>query len=210
MGSLDLSVIVPIFNEEEGILIFTHELRKNLETLNLSYEVLYINDGSSDATQVKIESIDWANLKHYEFQTNLGHMRALEAGMDLALGEMILTIDADLQHPPKYISEFIKTKNSGQISVFTINIGNLRGEHYHHTKSEKFLIIQGKVKVHFRNIATNQKHSVYINSKDNKIFNTIPGWVHTIKNVGNNRVVGIVWANEFFNIKRPDTISVKI
>ena len=117
MGSLDLSVVVPIFNEEEGILIFTDELRKNLETLNLSYEVLYINDGSSDATQVKIESIDWANLKHYEFQTNLGHMRALEAGMDLALGEMILTIDADLQHPPKYISEFIKTKNEQNVEV---------------------------------------------------------------------------------------------
>jgi UDP-2-acetamido-2,6-beta-L-arabino-hexul-4-ose reductase len=106
--------------------------------------------------------------------------------------------------------EFIKTKKSGQISVFSINVGNSRGEHYHHTKTEKFLIIQGKVKIYFRNIVTNQKYSIYINSNGNKVFNTIPGWVHSIKNVGNNRVIGIVWANEFFNIKRPDTISVKI
>ena len=106
--------------------------------------------------------------------------------------------------------EFIKTKRSGQISVFSINVGNSRGEHYHHTKTEKFLIIQGKVKIYFRNIVTNQKYSIYINSNGNKVFNTIPGWVHSIKNVGNDRVIGIVWANEFFNIKRPDTISVKI
>ena len=106
--------------------------------------------------------------------------------------------------------EFIKTKKSGQISVFSINVGNSRGDHYHHTKTEKFLIIQGKVKVYFRNIVTNKKHSIYINSNSNKIFNTIPGWVHSIKNIGNNRVIGIVWANEFFNIKRPDTIRVKI
>ena len=110
--------------------------------------------------------------------------------------------------PRGKFAEFIKTKKSGQISFFSINKGKSRGEHYHHTKTEKFLIIQGKVKVHFRNIFTNKKYSIYIHSELNKIFNTIPGWVHSIKNVGNKRVIGIVWANEFFNINRPDTIRI--
>ena len=108
MTQIDLSVVVPIYNEEEGILQFADELRRNLDRLNLNYEVLFINDGSSDKTQENIDSINWDQLSSFEFQYNAGHMRALEAGFELAKGEMIITLDSDLQQPPKYIQEFIK------------------------------------------------------------------------------------------------------
>lgn len=117
MSNISLSVIVPIFNEEEGILDFAQELRSNLDSLNLNYEVLFINDGSTDKTQEKINSINWQQLKSFEFQFNAGHMRALESGFDLAQGGRILTLDADLQHPPKYISEFLKIQEEHQVDV---------------------------------------------------------------------------------------------
>ena len=117
MNQIDLSVVVPIYNEEDGILHFAEELRRNLDLLNLNYEVLFINDGSSDQTQDKIDSIDWKQLSSFEFQYNAGHMRALEAGFELAKGEMIITLDSDLQHPPKYIQEFIRIKKDQNVDV---------------------------------------------------------------------------------------------
>ena len=117
MNQIDLSVVVPIYNEEDGILHFAEELRRNLDLLNLNYEVLFINDGSSDQTQDKINSIDWKQLSSFEFQYNAGHMRALEAGFELAKGEMIITLDSDLQHPPKYIQEFIRIKKDQNVDV---------------------------------------------------------------------------------------------
>jgi len=117
MTQIDLSVVVPIYNEEEGILQFADELRKNLDRLNLNYEVLFINDGSSDKTQENIDSINWDQLSSFEFQYNAGHMRALEAGFELAKGEMIITLDSDLQHPPRYIQEFVQIKKDQNVDV---------------------------------------------------------------------------------------------
>ncbi len=117
MTQIDLSVVVPIYNEEEGILQFADELRRNLDRLNLNYEVLFINDGSSDKTQENIDSINWDQLSSFEFQYNAGHMRALEAGFELAKGEMIITLDSDLQHPPRYIQEFIQIKKDQNVDV---------------------------------------------------------------------------------------------
>lgn len=117
MTQIDLSVVVPVYNEEEGILQFAEELRRNLDKLNLNYEVLFINDGSSDKTQDKIDSINWDQLSSFEFQYNAGHMRALEAGFELAKGEMIITLDSDLQHPPRYIQEFIQIKKDQNVDV---------------------------------------------------------------------------------------------
>ena len=127
MTQIDLSVVVPVYNEEEGILQFAEELRRNLDKLNLNYEVLFINDGSSDKTQDKIDSINWDQLSSFEFQYNAGHMRALEAGFELAKGEMIITLDSDLQHPPRYIQEFIQIKKDQNVDV-VYGVRDLRNE----------------------------------------------------------------------------------
>ena len=78
----DLSVVVPIYNEEHGINEFAKQLKSNLDDLKIEYEVIFINDGSTDATQKIINSIIWPELKSYEFQFNAGHMKALEAGLE--------------------------------------------------------------------------------------------------------------------------------
>lgn len=103
----DLTVIVPIFNEEHGIKHFSETLKLELDKLDSTYEVIFINDGSTDKTQELINAIEWQQLSCYEFQFNAGHMRALEAGFEKSKGNLIITMDSDLQHPPKYIIKFL-------------------------------------------------------------------------------------------------------
>lgn len=115
--TLELSVVVPVFNEELGIKEFAQELRSNLDSLKIEYEVIFINDGSKDSTQQIIDQIVWPQLRSYEFRFNAGHMSALEAGLKKSKGEKIITMDSDLQHPPKYIKEFLKVQNETSADV---------------------------------------------------------------------------------------------
>jgi dolichol-phosphate mannosyltransferase len=113
----DLSIIVPVYNEEFGIVEFANQLKVDLDMLQIQYEVIFINDGSSDATQEKIDSIKWDELKSFEFQFNAGHMKALEAGFEKSSGKLIITMDSDLQHPPKYIRHFIEKQKETNADV---------------------------------------------------------------------------------------------
>jgi dolichol-phosphate mannosyltransferase len=113
----DLSIIVPVYNEEFGIVEFANQLKADLDVLQIKYEVIFVNDGSTDATQEKIDSIKWDELKSFEFQFNAGHMKALEAGFEKSSGKLIITMDSDLQHPPKYIRHFIEKQKETNADV---------------------------------------------------------------------------------------------
>ena len=102
-------------------------------------------------------------------------------------------------------SEFLKFQNFGQISYFTINKNKSRGDHYHHKKVEKFIFLNGKVKITYVNIINNKKITFIISANENKVVETIPGWAHNIENVSNQVVAGVVWANEIFDSSKPDT-----
>lgn len=103
--------------------------------------------------------------------------------------------------------EFLRTEDSGQVSYFTARPGITRGGHYHHTKSEKFLVVQGKAEFRFRNILTNEVYSLEISGSENKVVETVPGWGHDITNVGSEMLLVILWANEVFDPDKPDTYS---
>jgi dolichol-phosphate mannosyltransferase len=125
--TLELSVVVPVFNEELGIKEFAQELRNHLDSLKIDYEVIFINDGSKDSTQQIIDQIIWPQLRSYEFRFNAGHMSALEAGLKKSKGEKIITMDSDLQHPPAYIKEFLRIQNETSADV-VYGIRNSRKE----------------------------------------------------------------------------------
>ena len=125
--TLELSVVVPVFNEELGIKEFAQELKSNLDSLKIEYEVIFINDGSKDSTQQIIDQIIWPQLRSYEFRFNAGHMSALEAGLKKSKGEKIITMDSDLQHPPAYIKEFLRIQNETSADV-VYGIRNSRKE----------------------------------------------------------------------------------
>ena len=103
--------------------------------------------------------------------------------------------------------EVFKGQNMGQISYLTINANQERGGHYHHTKTEKFLVVQGKGLFRFRDLLTDKFIEISVSSKDTKIVDTIPGWAHDIVNIGSEELVIIVWANEIYDPKNPDTIQ---
>ena len=106
--------------------------------------------------------------------------------------------------------EFVRLSKFGQISYFDINPGHTRGNHYHHLKTEKFFITHGKVTVSFKSILNKKKFSINLSHKDKKVIETIPGYAHSIKNVGKDIAQGIVWANEELNFKYPDTYKYKV
>jgi len=106
--------------------------------------------------------------------------------------------------------EILKTLNSGQFSIFTVYPGVTRGSHYHHTKTEKFLIVKGVALMKFRNLLTDQICSIYISADKMQIVDSIPGWVHDITNIGNEEAIIMIWANEIFDRQFPDCIPRKV
>lgn len=103
--------------------------------------------------------------------------------------------------------EMLKTRDSGQFSFFTAHPGITRGGHYHHSKTEKFLVIRGRARFGFRNIITEEFHSLETSGDQPRIVETIPGWSHDITNVGEEELIVMLWANEIFDRDRPDTIA---
>ena len=106
--------------------------------------------------------------------------------------------------------EMLKTPDCGQISVFTAHPGVTRGSHYHHTKTEKFLVIKGDALFCFRNLITNELVEIKVSGSFSQIVDTIPGWAHDITNIGKDELVVMLWANENFDIDKPDTIPEKV
>jgi len=97
-----ISVLIPVLNEQESLDELQTRLHRTLEGLGKTYEIIYINDGSTDNTQNMLE--DFHNrdskVKVIEFNRNYGQHMALFAGFESAQGEIVITIDADLQNPP--------------------------------------------------------------------------------------------------------------
>jgi UDP-2-acetamido-2,6-beta-L-arabino-hexul-4-ose reductase len=107
-------------------------------------------------------------------------------------------------------AEMLKTKDSGQFSFFTAGPGVIRGGHYHHSKTEKFLVVQGEARFGFRHVVSDETHEIITTSKELKIVETVPGWSHDITNIGTDDIIVMLWANEFFDPDNPDTIAYKV
>jgi UDP-2-acetamido-2,6-beta-L-arabino-hexul-4-ose reductase len=114
---------------------------------------------------------------------------------------------------PKYgdergvFSEMLKTKDAGQFSFFTAHPGITRGGHYHHSKSEKFLVIKGQACFRFRHMMTGEFYELRTNGEQPEIVETVTGWTHDITNVGDDEMIVMLWANEIFDRENPDTFA---
>jgi UDP-2-acetamido-2,6-beta-L-arabino-hexul-4-ose reductase len=127
-----------------------------------------------------------------------------------------LPTDAFAYDVPKYADargvfvEMLKTVDSGQFSYFTAGPGVTRGDHYHHTKTEKFLVLTGTAHFGFRHLITGETREIVTAGGDSRIVETIPGWTHNITNIGEGEMVVMLWANEIFDRFRPDTVAMKV
>lgn len=115
-----ISVVVPLYNEQEVILESYRRLRETMEQSGESYELLFINDGSADRTwEIACDlAREDKNLRLIGFSRNFGHQTAITAGMDAARGDAIVVIDADLQDPPPVILKMIAKWREGYQVVY--------------------------------------------------------------------------------------------
>ena len=104
----------------------------------------------------------------------------------------------------------LKTKDSGQFSYFTAHPGITRGGHYHHTKTEKFLVVKGQALFRFRHIITDEVVKIQTSADTPEVVDTIPGWSHDITNVGQDEMIVMLWANENFDPDNPDTVASEV
>lgn len=106
--------------------------------------------------------------------------------------------------------EMLKTVDSGQFSFFTAHPGVTRGGHYHHSKTEKFLVIRGEARFRFRHVQSGERHEICTSGTRPVVVETVPGWTHDITNVGTDEMIVLLWANEVFDRSRPDTYACPV
>ena len=112
--------------------------------------------------------------------------------------------------PRGRFAEMLKTRDSGQFSFFTAHPGITRGGHYHHSKTEKFLVVRGQARFKFRHLVTGQHHALDTSGDQPQVVETIPGWTHDITNIGAEEMIVMLWANEVFDRERPDTYAAAV
>ncbi len=106
--------------------------------------------------------------------------------------------------------EMLKTPDAGQFSFFTAHPDVTRGGHYHHSKTEKFLVIKGEACFRFRHMLTGDFYELFTSGDKPEIVETVPGWTHDITNVGKDELVCMLWANEIFDRENPDTFACPV
>lgn len=121
-----VSVVIPAFNEEPCIPHLVQKIRETVEPLNYQYEVIIVDDGSSDNSfeTIKKLAVDNPFLKGIKLSRNMGHQAALDCGLKHASGDAIICMDADLQHPPSLIPKMLELWESGWDVVTTQKLGN--------------------------------------------------------------------------------------
>jgi UDP-2-acetamido-2,6-beta-L-arabino-hexul-4-ose reductase len=104
-------------------------------------------------------------------------------------------------------AEVLKSKDSGQFSFFTAHPGVTRGGHYHHSKTEKFLVVNGTARFRFCHVLSGERHEIVTSAERPQVVEMVPGWSHDITNIGDGEMVVMLWANEIFDPARPDTYA---
>lgn len=113
--SLYISVVLPVYNEEGNLVPLYNELQPILKRINRPYQVIFINDGSTDGTLMKLRELKRSdrNIDIIDFRRNFGQTAAMSAGLDHAKGEVVITMDADRQNDPADIPAMLEKINEG-------------------------------------------------------------------------------------------------
>ena len=109
-----------------------------------------------------------------------------------------------------FLSELIKHQSFGQIFISKTKPGMTRGNHYHHSKIEKFIVIEGKALIKFRKIDTDEVIKYVVDGDHIQIVDIIPGYTHSITNIGETTLITLFWANEIFDQNQADTFFMEV
>jgi UDP-2-acetamido-2,6-beta-L-arabino-hexul-4-ose reductase len=108
------------------------------------------------------------------------------------------------------LAEFIKSKHFGQIFISRTRPGITRGNHYHHTKTEKFLVVEGDGIIRMRQIESSELLEYKVRGEAFQVIDIPPGYTHSIENIGAGDMVTLFWASEIFDPDRPDTYFLPV
>lgn len=142
-----LSIIISVYNEEESLPIFYKEIRPVLNELQIEYELLFIDDGSSDLSIEKLKEIQLKDdrVKIIRFSRNFGHESAMLAGIDHCTGDAAICMDADLQHPPRSIVDIWLKFQEGYDVINMVRVDRNDGGWIRKTTSKAFYSITNKM-----------------------------------------------------------------
>jgi glycosyltransferase involved in cell wall biosynthesis len=155
-----ISIIIPVFNESENLPFLHNRLISTLKKISHPYELIYINDGSSDSSFLVLKELLIPEMKIIDFSRNFGKEAALSAGLVHASGDVVIPIDADLQHPPELIEEMVHVHSKGWDVVFASRIDR---------KNDGFL--RGKLTNYFYKINDSMtEHPLPLNSGDFRLM----------------------------------------
>lgn len=107
-------------------------------------------------------------------------------------------------------TEVIKTMDRGQVSINVSKPGITKGNHWHHTKNEKFLVVSGEGVIRFRKIDSEEVITYFVSGEKMEVVDIPPGYTHNIENLGDTDMVTVMWANELFDPERPDTYYLEV
>lgn len=163
------------------------DLEASLVSFKASRNTLVISDLKSD-------------FERFLYSTYLSYLPEDDLGYDL-----------EMKHDNRgWLAEFIKTEHSGQVFISRTKPGITRGNHWHHTKVEKFLVIEGEAVVKFRQIEGEEILEYPVNGLSLRVIDIPPGYTHSITNTGTTDVITLFWANELFNPDKPDTYYLEV
>ena len=151
-----LSLVIPVFNEQEVLPVLMGELYSVCNSLGKNYEIIFVDDGSRDRTGEILAGFadNDSRIKVLRFSRNFGHQAAFSAGMDAAQGEVVITMDGDLQHPPRLIPEFMKHAHNGSDIVIGERLFNKQNSFFREIAGRTFYKFMSAVtNLEFRNVS---------------------------------------------------------
>jgi UDP-2-acetamido-2,6-beta-L-arabino-hexul-4-ose reductase len=201
----DPSKIIDLVYIDDVIHQFLDEL--NADNKEISYpEIVSVYSVSLGELAQEIQSFHSSKESHLIRNTESDFIKKLFATYTSFLPSVRLKTKIHGHRTPNSsFAELLKSNSFGQISLNSIEAGAVRGNHWHHTKHEKFLVIQGEGIIRLRLLFSKDVMEFNVSGKHLEWIEIPPGYVHNIENTGSDSLITIMWANEIYNPERPDT-----
>ena len=212
-----------------------HDLEIQINDPSVALELIYVDDIIFEFIRVlrgsdpeeKIDnccyinprysvSLEYIANKLYEFKNSMNSIYVPNTGNDF-IKKLYATYVSYIEHDNLSVIakknsdergafvELLRTNECGQFSISYSNPGIVRGNHYHHTKMERFMVIKGKAKISFSSIISDDKFSFIVDDREIKIITIPVGYTHNIENIGDDEMILAIWCNELFDKEHPDT-----
>lgn len=210
--SLDIEVHDP-FKEIELVYIddVVKEFKNHIFRLNQeSKQIIYQVAPTYKITLQKLadQIYDFRNMRHHLMMPDLSNpfTKVLYSTYLSYLDQNHFAYDLEMKKDHRgSLVEILKSEHLGQIFISTSHQDVIRGNHYHHTKVEKFCVIKGKANIKLRHILSDEIISYVVVGDKTQIVDIPPGYTHSLENIGESELIVLFWANEIFEPDRPDT-----